>query len=70
MGFGSVFLMSVAFLGLWRGANGQMDLGKMETWDNFNDVDSEMITMMSPKQLMIRKFEYNGDGPGKQSSNR
>ncbi len=42
---------------------GQMDLGKLETWDNFNDVDSEMITIMSPKHLMIRKFEYNGDGP-------
>jgi len=43
--------------------NGQVDLGKMETWDNFNDVDSDMITMMRPNQLMIRKFEYNGDGP-------
>lgn len=42
---------------------GQMDLGKLETWDNFNDVDSDMITIMSPKHLMIRKFEYNGDGP-------
>ncbi|ODN06079.1 Protein Skeletor, isoforms B/C [Orchesella cincta] len=48
---------------LISGIHAQMDLGKLETWDNFNDVDSEMITMMAPNKLMIRKFEYNGDGP-------
>lgn len=54
----ALFLVTVPFQ-----SNGQMDLGKLNTWENFNDVDSEMITMMNPRQIMIRKFEYNGDGP-------
>lgn len=60
----SVVEAAPAPTGIVTGGNqytGGMDLGKLETWDNFNDVESEMITMMSPKELMIRKFEYNGE---------
>lgn len=62
MGWWLVFVLVVLTVSLPASYAGMM-LGKLETWDNFNDVESDMIEMMSPNQVMIRKFEYNGDGP-------